>query len=445
MAEDVLKQKWEEFIVRKELKQIVTCLVLCCLLITVFPMGVYAQSSSKDKADLVISSAREWNDFASKVEAGNTFSGKRVILSKDIRFTMDNPFKPVGKYDRKGSTAYGTFAGTFDGCGNTISGVDYVDERASMGLFLNVQASGKIQNLIVDDCNFSGDCGGIISALNVGEITNCHVINSRISCKHECSGIAMLNRGTIKNCSNNAAVETKQAAHTGGLVAINSGWIYNSFNGGTVSLIDCKIASSNYVAGIAGYFARTIGKDDKIQIYNCYNVGKIIVSGRTVHDAGIVGEWKNGTIKNCYYEEDTATGAYSRKYDDTSESNVSSMTLEHMSSKAFLKELNAAAGSSDSLLKWELIDTTPTLAPLYEVTFKSVKNGTVKTDHSYAGKGKKVSLTVLPNRNYKKASLSVKTKSGKKIKLTKKNSAGTKYTFIMPDEKVIVSAGFAKK
>ena len=63
----------------------------------------------------------------------------------------------------------------------------------------------------------------------------------------------------------------------------------------------------------------------------------------------------------------------------------------------------------------------------------------------FAGKGKKVSLTVLPNRNYKKVSLSVKTKSGKKIKLTKKNSAGTKYTFIMPDEKVIVSAGFAKK
>lgn len=430
---------------KKTNKKLVTLLVICCLLITAFPSGVYAQSSSKDKADLVISSAREWNDFASKVEAGNTFGGKLVILSKDIRFTMDNPFKAAGKNSRNVSMKEGIFEGTFDGCGYTISGIDFSDERATMGLFLNVQDSGKIQNLIVDDCYFSGYRGGIISSICDGEISNCHVINSKISCEYDCAGLVMVNGGVIKNCSNNASVETKKGTRTGGLVSRNGGSILNSFNGGSLSIIDSKIAGGNYVAGIAGLHDKPWVNHVNSEINNCYNVGKITVSGRTVHDAGIVGEWKNGTIKNCYYEEYSATQAYGQKNEGTFESNVCSMTFVHMSSKAFLKELNAVAGSSDSLLKWELIDTTPTLSPLYEVIFKSVKNGTVKTDHSYAGKGKKVSLTVLPNRNYKKVSLSVKTKSGKKIKLTKKNSAGTKYTFIMPDEKVIVSAGFAKK
>ena len=213
---------------------------------------------------------------------------------------------PIGSYGIRGEEAY---IGTFDGNRHTISGL-YVDSDAQyVGLFGCVGTNGKIQNVGVVDSYISatGDkvCVGGVCGYNVG--------------------------GTIENCYNTGTITaTAQAQATGiyssvGGVCGFSFWnIFNCYNTGKVSVTGDRA----WVGGVSGFNSKDIkncyntgevsvavdrgvvggvcgNNDSGSRITNCYNTGKVSVTGGNAVVGGVCGMNAN-TIKNCYFLTGTA-------------------------------------------------------------------------------------------------------------------------------------------
>uniref|UniRef100_UPI00307AB322 GLUG motif-containing protein n=1 Tax=Segatella sp. TaxID=2974253 RepID=UPI00307AB322 len=110
-------------------------------------------------------------------------------------------------------------------------------------------------------------------------------------------GVSGYNNGTIKSCYNTASVSGQNSV--GGVCGFNSrGIITNCFNEGTVS-------GQTFVGGVCG-------NGCGVTTTNCFNGGT--VSGQS-HVSGVCGYDYNydGTLTNCYYLSDTATGGINGK------------------------------------------------------------------------------------------------------------------------------------
>ena len=211
---------------------------------------------------------------------------------------------PIGSYGIRGEEAY---IGTFDGNGHTISGL-YVDSDAQyVGLFGCVGTNGKIQNVGVVDSYISatGDkvCVGGVCGYNVG--------------------------GTIENCYNTGTITaTAQAtgiySSVGGVCGFSFWNIFNCYNTGKVSVTGDRA----WVGGVSGFNGKDIkncyntgevsvtvdggavggvcgDNDSGNRITNCYNTGKVSVTGGNAVIGGVCGMNAN-TIKNCYFLTGTA-------------------------------------------------------------------------------------------------------------------------------------------
>ena len=193
---------------------------------------------------------------AVKPDDGNgtyAHAGVTLYLAGDIALT--GTWTPVGST----ATYVGDFfAGTFDGCGHTISG-------------LNVQGSTVNQ--------------GLFAAINKATIRNLNV-SGTVSCgtKNYVGGIVgKVQAGTIENCSFSGSV-------TGGY----TGGIAGGLNGNDVTISGCVNAADvtgTTAGGILGYWRTTAA------IQNCYNTGSVTGSAKA---GGIVGQLNKGTIENCY-------------------------------------------------------------------------------------------------------------------------------------------------
>ena len=103
-------------------------LTMVCLALVFMTMTVYAVTYlSDDSSDvdetpaLSIGTKDELVAFANRVNSGETFEGKLVVLTADI--DLENmAWTPIG-YDSYGTAPENavSFNGTFDGCGHTIS------------------------------------------------------------------------------------------------------------------------------------------------------------------------------------------------------------------------------------------------------------------------------------------------------------------------------------
>lgn len=205
-----------------------------------------------------ISTEESLRAFAAAVKAdgGNgtyNLSGVSFYLANDVALT--GTWKPVG------STATYVddfFAGTFDGCGHTISG-------------LNVQGSTVNQ--------------GLFAAINKATIRNLNV-SGTVSCgtKNYIGGIVgKVQAGTIENCSFSGSV-------TGGY----TGGIAGGLNSNNVTISGCVNAADvtgTTAGGILGYWKNTAA------IRDCYNTGSVTGSAKA---GGIVGQLQKGSIENCY-------------------------------------------------------------------------------------------------------------------------------------------------
>ena len=100
-----------------------------------------------------------------------------------------------------GSSGY---SGTFDGCGHTISGLNF--SSASSGLF--AQNSGTIKNLGIAEATIAEGANGNLCQTNEGTIKNCFFMGKTTGSSQSAGGICQTNNGTITNCYYLADSET---------------------------------------------------------------------------------------------------------------------------------------------------------------------------------------------------------------------------------------------
>lgn len=205
-----------------------------------------------------ISTEESLRAFAAAVKAddGNgtyAHAGVTLYLAGDIALT--GTWTPVGS-----TTTYvgDFFAGTFDGCGHTISGLNVQGSKVNQGLFAAINKA-TIRNLNVSgtvSCGTKNYVGGIVGKVQAG---------------------------TIENCSFSGSV-------TGGY----TGGIAGGLNGNNVTISGCAnlaAVTGTTAGGILGYWKNTAA------IRDCYNTGSVIGSAKA---GGIVGQLNKGTIENCY-------------------------------------------------------------------------------------------------------------------------------------------------
>ena len=205
-----------------------------------------------------ISTEESLRAFAAAVKAddGNgtyAHAGVTLYLAGDIALT--GTWTPVGST----ATYVGDFfAGTFDGCGHTISGLNVQGSTVNQGLFAAINKA-------------------TIRSLNVSGVVSCGT-------KNYIGGIVgKVQAGTIENCSFSGSV-------TGGY----TGGIAGGLNSNNVTISGCVNAADvtgTTAGGILGYWKTTAA------IQNCYNTGSVTGSAKA---GGIVGQLNKGTIENCY-------------------------------------------------------------------------------------------------------------------------------------------------
>lgn len=335
-------------------KRIVTAALSAVIVLSAIPSTTVLQAAGLESAaiveteleqrsavaDLTISNARELNEFAQKVNNGNNYRDKVIKLTNDIVFdgvTVNN-FTPIDG-----------FAGTFDGCGYTISGIIVVS-TGNVGLFNSV--SGEVKNVTVSNSSFSHVSGysdvavaGIAAEACYGaSILNCHVCDSQIM--NDCySGYAGGIVGycddknvTIKNCTSDSSIVTtgsyvSEAGGIAGYFASDNAVIENCCNMGTVTGPRCA-------GGVCGTFYGSM--------QNCFNTGK--VTGKTGETGGIVGS-ASFIVANCY----TLDTAAATNFGSTAgtELNNKAYTDTYMKSAQFLSQLNANRGSNADWFPWE--------------------------------------------------------------------------------------------
>ena len=262
----------------------------------------------------MISSVAEFTSFASKVNAGNSFSGKTIYLMTNI--TMPSGFTPIG------TSAY-PFAGTFNGNGYVISGVNMqlASTTEPVGLFGTV-SGGTIKNTTIAGTLIKGGgvVGGIVGYLkDGGTIENC--INAvPIEGNNDVGGIVGESIGTIKYCQNSATVKNTEHC-AGGIVgqSIGNTTVINCKNTGAIT--STKSAAGGIMGyGITGVVSITnstnsgaiysttsraggiSGGADAVttgshQITYCKNTGTVGAGGGKA--GGIAGDFSNANVQRC--------------------------------------------------------------------------------------------------------------------------------------------------
>ena len=252
------------------------------------------------------------------VNKGVLDANKNLVSKSDL-----TEWEPIG-------TRWSPYTGTFDGQGYTISGLYFNNPHSSyVGLFGCIGANGKISNVGVLDSYFQFSAlGGGVCGVNYGTVRDCKntgsvrgfstiggvcglnekggiiensfnegTVSGTGDNAQQVGGVSGYNNGTIKSCYNTASVSGQESV--GGVCGFNSvGTTINCFNEGTVS-------GQNFVGGVCG-------NGCGVTTTNCFNEGT--VSGQS-HVGGVCGYdyYYDGTLTNCYYLSDTATGGINGK------------------------------------------------------------------------------------------------------------------------------------
>ena len=217
------------------------------------------------------------------------------ILTADINLGGDtNPWNPIG-----------TFTGTFDGAGHTISGLYIVENRdptsQGSGLFSYLSSGGTIKNLTVKGDiypeNIGNSVGGVAGICNGGKISNCTSGVNIIGETQSTVGgvVASAEDGsTVENCRYTGTIDVtynknNNSMGMGGVVGQASDCtIRNCENAGTVQ-------TNIWKGGIVGR------NNGGAQVLNCRNSG-IVESNNPAAGAGsggIVGD-NYGVIRDSY-------------------------------------------------------------------------------------------------------------------------------------------------
>ena len=221
--------------------------------------------------------------------------GAYAVLTANIDLNNE-PWTPIGPSES------GSYTGTFDGGGHTISGLNVTGEFVYAGLFGTVK-DGTIKSLTV-----AGKVSPSNSQCIVGGI------------------VGYASNAVIKNCSNHCSVTGRTTSIIGGIAGFNSsGAIIDCYNVGTISGI-------NYAEAIGGIVGSNSGT-----ISNCYNVGT--VSNDT--SVGEIAGHNSDTVENCYYLAGTNLNAVGQNNSNGNITKTESKTAANFANDTVLALLKA--------------------------------------------------------------------------------------------------------
>ena len=252
----------------------------------------FSAADDYSKTEYKISSEYTLKAFATAIKEDN---GNGTYSMKGKTFYLANDIVLSGNWTPISNVAYpaDAFAGTFDGQGHKITGLNVVSGTNGAGLFGTVNG-GTIKNLVVEGIVdvTSIYTGGIVGKTQ-GNVTieNCSysgtVTSSSTNSKAGAGGIiGRINGGTvtINRCKNSADITGKNAGGITGYGSAKGSTITDCYNAGTIS-------SGSNVGGIAGYM------HNGTSYTNCYNKGT--VSGTAF--IGAISAFNHGNCNNCYY------------------------------------------------------------------------------------------------------------------------------------------------
>lgn len=248
----------------KKCRKILSLLLVVIMLAGFAAVPAFAdgeESGDSDSNVITISDVNALKAFAARVNEGESFEGKTVILEKDLDL-QNEEWTPIG-------TAENPFKGVFDGGDNTVSGLKISAECASyVGLFGYV-VGGTVENLTVEGAiSLNNQENGIGYAAIVGRIDG----------------------GSVRNCINNASIGGGKSGRwddsgVGGVVGLAN----ESIVDGCVNKAEVHV-NCNTVGGVVGL---THASD----VTNCINTGAI--TGKDTSIGGIVGEARvRGAVSN---------------------------------------------------------------------------------------------------------------------------------------------------
>jgi hypothetical protein len=263
----------------------------------------------------LIASTTDWNNLVSAVNGGETYSGKY--------------FKMTANVGTVSTWMTGTFSGTFDGDGKTLT-VGYSSSANGCAPFGNLRAA-TIKNLIVDGTiSTSGErAGGIAWWVLEGSmtyITNCRVaatINSTFSGGASTGGFV----GSVQDYGTDGKLTITGCAFTGSLLgsSTNTCGGFVGWNGGTLTIENSLFAPASVTWGttysatftrggtvtncyytqkfgdVQGLQARTIAAGDYVSTLSVTKgsaTATYAVSGITVYSGGI--DFNDGSTTTFY-------------------------------------------------------------------------------------------------------------------------------------------------
>lgn len=194
------------------------------------------------------------------------------------------------------------YAGTFDGGGKTITGLNIDQSTGSnVGLFASIAEGGTVKNLTLDNVGITaGSNVGAITGQNWGTIENCSVSGNVIgsSVNSYIGGIVgQHSGGTITDCHSSATVEG--ITYIGGIAGQSNASITACYSTGSVT---ATINSNNY-----SYAGGVVGLNTNEAILTaCYATGDVKGDGIAV--GGVVGE-NSSTVTACYHATGSVNGS----------------------------------------------------------------------------------------------------------------------------------------
>ena len=263
-----------------------------------------AYSYDSNTRTITIYSGEGLKVAADEVNSGNT--DINIILDKDIDLT-NTKWTPIGTDFSK------RYTGTFDGNGNTISGLTVKGSNEYAGLFGCIDDGGTVKNVVLENVQIASDnqyanVGGV-AGYSRGNIENCSVSgsvsgNSNSNGTSNCVGgvVGQQYGGTITECTSSAIVDGRN--EVGGVVGFNGGGTLTACYATGDVTAERDPRNNTYAGGVVGF--NGVGT-----LTACYATGNVTGTGTgsgSIYVGGVTGDNASGTLTACYHAAETVSG-----------------------------------------------------------------------------------------------------------------------------------------
>ena len=233
--------------------------------------------------------------------ANNGNRGINITLDKDIYLT-GTTWTPIG------TTYNNSYTGTFDGGGNTITGLTVTGSDEYAGLFGRIGSGGTVKNVVLKDVQIESDnpygyVGGVAGNSD-GNIENCSVSGSVSGCYTAGGVVGQQFGGSITMCGSSATV--KGTGEVGGVAGKtdNSATLTACYATGNVTFERASTINT-FAGGVVGF------NGTGSILTACYATGNVTGTGTgtgSCYVGGVTGDNASGTLTACYHATGTVSG-----------------------------------------------------------------------------------------------------------------------------------------